>query len=416
MPFFNFLDAILVSSETLLLRTIVFFLAAIFLPHFLGNLVAPLLEMLKVLQKIILGNPQFGVILNWGFLGYAAVIIGFTALYTGIANILRKDSAIAFIGMAGFFWILGVLAAFVAFLVFSIGHDFLLDRDAIQVVIAGAEHKAIKSHSILENKMLWVVLVGFLAALVEVNVCKSNSWFYCACNDIKKESIKGLSQVVSVVSPWIVLGSIGDIVCKNDIASLVNASKGILLMIWSANAIQLSLLGLITWLVTRTSVWTIFCESRKPLAVGFAAGASKMALPEAILTLIRLKVSPEKAEFLVPLAGVFNMNGTSLYAVMMSLTLGYVGGIETRFETLPWLFLAATILAMGAAGIPMGVLAVMGNILPITGVVPENVIGFLFSIHVFIGRGNTIVNLWGDITASLILSFWQQKAEKKRKQ
>ncbi len=92
----------------------------------------------------------------------------------------------------------------------------------------------------------------------------------------------------------------------------------------------------------------------------------------------------------------------------ITLVLGYAlhGNVMGWEEVITSLLPACTLLAMGAAGVPMGALAMMAGVLPLAGVESNQVgsiMALLIAFDPFLARGRTLINLFGDAVAPLVL-------------
>jgi Na+/H+-dicarboxylate symporter len=90
----------------------------------------------------------------------------------------------------------------------------------------------------------------------------------------------------------------------------------------------------------------------RALLTAFGTASSSATLPVTLECLRENKLDERAIRFVVPLGATINMNGTALYEAEAALFIAQAYGIDLGFGQQVVVFVAATLAAIGAAGIP----------------------------------------------------------------
>ncbi len=138
------------------------------------------------------------------------------------------------------------------------------------------------------------------------------------------------------------------------------------------------------------------------LVFAFTSQTSAAAIPFENEALDKLKVSETVKSFVVPLGNAMHKNGTALYQCVFTVFLANYYGIEISPSLFLAVMIAATVSAMGTAGIPQGGMVTLGMVLAAAGVPIEGV-SLVAGLIAIIGMGSTANNVGGDMAAALIV-------------
>ncbi|MBW2261065.1 MAG: dicarboxylate/amino acid:cation symporter [Deltaproteobacteria bacterium] len=163
-------------------------------------------------------------------------------------------------------------------------------------------------------------------------------------------------------------------------------------------------LPLLHWLVARSNPFRFLKQMSPALIMAFSTASSSATLP---LTMDcaknRAGVSKGVTSFVLPLGATVNMDGTALYECVAAIFIVQVLGI-TLTAGEQFLVVATSLLAsIGAAGIPMAGLVMIGVILTAIGV-PIKYIGLIIAIDPLLDMCRTSVNVWSDSNGAAIVA------------
>ncbi len=150
--------------------------------------------------------------------------------------------------------------------------------------------------------------------------------------------------------------------------------------------------------------------SRGVWLTAFSTSSSNATLPTSLwVTEHELGVPKAIASFVLPLGATINMNGTTIYQVVAVLFVGQVFGVELATSAYVTLCVTAVLMAIGAAGVPGGVIpllyVVMASIGMPDAVIPQG-IALILGVDRVLDMCRTTLNVVGDvITACVVARF-----------
>lgn len=141
-----------------------------------------------------------------------------------------------------------------------------------------------------------------------------------------------------------------------------------------------------------------------PIMTAFSTSSSNATLPLSIDAVEnKAGVHPSIASFTLPLGATVNMNGTALYECIAVMFISQAYGIELTLVQQAIVVLTALLAAVGSAGIPMAGLVMMAVVLNAVGL-PLEGIGLILAVDRILDMFRTVVNVYGDTTAAVIIA------------
>jgi Na+/H+-dicarboxylate symporter len=107
--------------------------------------------------------------------------------------------------------------------------------------------------------------------------------------------------------------------------------------------------------------------------------------------------------FVLPLGATVNMDGTALYECVAAIFIVQVLGITLSLGEQLLVVVTSLLASIGAAGIPMAGLVMIGVILTAIGV-PIKYIGLVIAIDPLLDMCRTSVNVWSDSNGTAIVA------------
>ncbi len=161
-------------------------------------------------------------------------------------------------------------------------------------------------------------------------------------------------------------------------------------------------LPLIAWLLGGVSPLRLFSAIAQPMLTAFVTSSSAATLPLSLATAEqKLKVTREKAAFVLPLGATINMDGTALFEGVAVIFLAYMFSVPIDAGSVLVIFLVTMLASAGAPGIPSGSLAGLQVVLLAVGI-PLEAIGLLLLIERPLDTFRTAVNVEGDLVGALV--------------
>ena len=144
--------------------------------------------------------------------------------------------------------------------------------------------------------------------------------------------------------------------------------------------------------------------------VAFSTASSSATLPITISCAENnLGVDKSVAGSVLPLGATINMDGTAIYLGIVALFAAQAGGIELTAMQYGMVALTATLVSIGAAGIPSAGLLLAATVLEVIGVGPEQsllVIAFIFPFDRLLDMMRTTTNISGDVAVACAVAKW----------
>lgn len=177
----------------------------------------------------------------------------------------------------------------------------------------------------------------------------------------------------------------------------------------------LVVLPVICLIAARRSPFAQFRAFAKALIAAFGTASSSATLPLTVGCAIdEGGISPRVANFVLPVGATVNMDGTALYEAVAAIFIAQVYGVPLELGQTLVIVVAATLAAIGAAGIPHAGLFTMVIVLTAVGLPVEGT-AMLFTIDWLLDRFRTAVNVWGDAVGAAVVDRMEKQGYLARK-
>ncbi|HEX9746445.1 MAG TPA: dicarboxylate/amino acid:cation symporter [bacterium] len=162
-------------------------------------------------------------------------------------------------------------------------------------------------------------------------------------------------------------------------------------------------LPLITYFFAKRNPLQLFLAIMPAWLTALSTASSSATLPLTIdCAENRANISPKTAGFVLPLGATINMDGTALYEAVATIFIAQAYGIHLEPQQLILVFMLATVISIGAAGIPEAGLFMMVIILEALDL-PFEAIALIFVIDWLLDRFRTSINVWGDCVGAAVI-------------
>ncbi|MGY8748816.1 MAG: dicarboxylate/amino acid:cation symporter [Pirellulales bacterium] len=145
--------------------------------------------------------------------------------------------------------------------------------------------------------------------------------------------------------------------------------------------------------------------------VAFSTASSSATLPVTISCAeTNLGVDKSVAGSVLPLGATINMDGTAIYLGLVALFAAQANGLDLSLSQYVLVAMTATLVSIGAAGIPSAGLLLAATVLNVIGISPEQsllVIAFIFPFDRLLDMMRTLTNVSGDIAVACTVAKWE---------
>lgn len=145
----------------------------------------------------------------------------------------------------------------------------------------------------------------------------------------------------------------------------------------------------------------------EPMAVAYATASSNATLAVTLRAMVeKLGISRRLSAFVASLGATVNMDGTALYLALLTVFGAQLFGIPLDWPQYAGIVLAATLGAIGAAGIPGGSVVFMPIVFASVGV-PLELIAIVLGVDRLMDMARTVLNVLGDSVAAVAVAKWE---------
>jgi Na+/H+-dicarboxylate symporter len=202
----------------------------------------------------------------------------------------------------------------------------------------------------------------------------------------------------------------------------VMATKGITILgnlLWLALALYLTCIVhivlvygfLIIKLLLGLPMRPFFRGALDAQGVAFSTASSSATLPVTITCAeTNLGIDKSVAGSVLPLGATINMDGTSIYLGLVALFAAQAGNLEVTWGNYFSVALTATLVSIGAAGIPSAGLLLAATVLAAIGIDQPQaliVIAFIFPFDRLLDMMRSMTNVTGDLAVACAVAKWQ---------
>jgi Na+/H+-dicarboxylate symporter len=359
--------------------------------RFLSKAFISLIKMLVVpliLSTIVLGIGRTGDVKAVGRMGVKALV------YFEIATTVALVIGLAFANIVqpGIGLTLPVTGEHVAkpkTLVESLLHlfpsniiDSMAKQDILQIVI-------------------FATLLGVAAAHVGPKAEPFVRFFDSALTVLFK-----LTDYVMALTPLGVFGAMAGAVSEHGIEVLKNYGK--LVGSLYAALVVFALVVLVPALrICRVSVRAFFRAIREPFLIAFSTAASEAALPRALERIVEFGVPKSVAGFVLPAGYSFNLDGSTLYISLATLTIAQAAGRTLSISEQVTMMLLFLLTTKGVAAVPRASLVIIVAGCASFGLPGEAGVAMILAVDELMDMARTSINLAGNCVAAVVVARWE---------
>ncbi len=163
-------------------------------------------------------------------------------------------------------------------------------------------------------------------------------------------------------------------------------------------------------ILTRQKISHILYQSLSVFSTAFGTSSSVATLPIAIETAYRLKANPFVTRFMMPVCASINVGGMMLYEMGAALFFSQMLGIDLSLTQQIVLAVACILGGMAEGGIPESSMVSLVVVFKIVNI-PLSAISILLPLDRIIDRLRTVVNIFGNMCGTILVSQWSSDFE-----
>ncbi len=232
------------------------------------------------------------------------------------------------------------------------------------------------------------------------------------------EVVMKVTVLIMELAPYGVLALMAWVMSTRGIEVLSNL-LWLSLALYLACFLQIILVygGLIIRGILRLPMVQFFKGVADAQGVAFSTASSSATLPMTISCAeTNLGVDKSVAGSVLPLGATINMDGTAIYLGLIALFAAQALGIEVTATQYAMVALTATLVSIGAAGIPSAGLLLAATVLNVIDVSANDavlIIAFIFPFDRLLDMMRTVTNVTGDIAVACTVAKWEGELDEK---
>jgi Na+/H+-dicarboxylate symporter len=215
-----------------------------------------------------------------------------------------------------------------------------------------------------------------------------------------------LTDYVMALTPLGVFGAMAGAVSHHGIQVLGSYTK--LVGSLYAALIVFTLIVLIPALkLARVSILKFFRAIRDPFLIAFSTASSEAALPRALERIVEFGVPKSVAGFVLPAGYSFNLDGSTLYIVLATMTIAQAAGRELTLIEQIAMLLTFMLTTKGVAAVPRASLVIIAAGCASFGLPGEAGVAMILAVDELMDMARTSINLVGNCVAAVVVARWE---------
>jgi Na+/H+-dicarboxylate symporter len=160
-------------------------------------------------------------------------------------------------------------------------------------------------------------------------------------------------------------------------------------------------------LVARIPIRGFFQHVREPATIAFSTASSEAALPRLLEQMERFGVPRQVASFVIPTGYSFNLDGSTLYLVLASLTIAQAAKIDLPLTTQLAMVFTFMLTSKGVAGVPRATLVIIAGTCGTFGLPGEAGVAMILAVDTVMDMARSALNLTGNGLAACVVARWE---------
>ncbi len=161
-------------------------------------------------------------------------------------------------------------------------------------------------------------------------------------------------------------------------------------------------------------IWGFVKAIRDPALTAYSTASSEAALPKLLEEVVRFGVPRRVASFVIPTGYSFNLDGSTLYLVLASMTIAQAAHAANPAAYPAMSFTAQLLMVFtfmltskGVAGVPRATLVIIAGACGSFGLPGEAGIAMLLAVDEIMDMARTTINVIGNGLASVVIAKWE---------
>ncbi len=251
-----------------------------------------------------------------------------------------------------------------------------------------------------KSDMLQVLFLAFLTGLGVTKLGASAA----AVNhglDMLNDLFLKITKIIIKFMPLSIFCSMADMVIRTDVTSLFSVTQWLALTTLGY-VVMLIVYAIMFPLLTRLSPIRFFKKFAPVMLNAFVLCSGNAVMPFNMeICRTKMGISTKAYSFAIPLGTVLNKNGGCIALMVSALFMASIFGVPIAPGMMTSIVLMVYVLSVAAPAIPGSILLCIAMLLPMMGI-PANAISIIMGIYAFDAMVQTIINVTGTATCTMI--------------
>ncbi len=159
--------------------------------------------------------------------------------------------------------------------------------------------------------------------------------------------------------------------------------------------------------LARVPILKFFRAVREPFLIAFSTASSEAALPRALERIVEFGVPKSVAGFVLPAGYSFNLDGSTLYIVLATLTIAQAAGRDLTLVEQVAMLLTFMLTTKGVAAVPRASLVIIAAGCASFGLPGEAGVAMILAVDELMDMARTSINLVGNCVAAVVVARWE---------
>jgi Na+/H+-dicarboxylate symporter len=146
---------------------------------------------------------------------------------------------------------------------------------------------------------------------------------------------------------------------------------------------------------------------REPALTAFSTASSEAALPKLLENMVAFGVPRQLASFVIPTGYSFNLDGSTLYLVLASLTIAQAAHVQLTLAQQLAMAFTFMLTSKGVAGVPRATLVIIAGTCQSFGLPGEAGVALLLAVDELMDMARTTINVVGNGLACAVVARWE---------
>lgn len=256
-----------------------------------------------------------------------------------------------------------------------------------------------------KQDVLQVVVFATLAGIAAAHVRHKATPFLNLMDSVVAVMFQ-LTDYVMALTPLGVFGAMAGSVSHHGL-SVLGSYVRLVASLYGALIIFAGLVLVPALLLVRAPLKEFFLMIREPFLLAFSTASSEAALPRALEKMVEYGVPKSVAGFVIPAGYSFNLDGSTLYISLASLTIAQAAGIEMPLATQLLMMLTFMLTSKGVAGVPRAALVIIAAGCAAFNLPGEAGVAMILAVDELMDMARTSINVMGNCVASVVVARWE---------